>query len=62
LDKSETLRWMKTHCARMDHGGCALQVGIRDNTIVEVRGDPAGYLNEGYTCYKGRVSPDRGFS
>lgn len=53
------LRWEKTHCARMDHGGCALLVGIEGNRIVEVRGDPEGYLNQGYTCFKGRVSADR---
>jgi anaerobic selenocysteine-containing dehydrogenase len=56
---SEELRWVKTHCARMDHGGCALLVGVRDNQIVEVKGDPQGYLNRGYTCFKGKVSADR---
>jgi anaerobic selenocysteine-containing dehydrogenase len=43
----------------MDHGGCALLVGVKDNQIVQVKGDPDGYLNRGYTCFKGRVSPDR---
>ena len=56
---AEAIRWVKTHCARMDHGGCALLVGIEGNTIVQVKGDPDGYLNRGYTCFKGRVSPDR---
>ncbi len=56
---SEEIRWFKTHCARMDHGGCALRVGVRDNQIVQIKGDPDGYLNRGYTCYKGRVSADR---
>jgi anaerobic selenocysteine-containing dehydrogenase len=43
------------------HGsrGCALLVGVKDNKIVRVKGDPDGYLNKGYTCYKGRVSPAR---
>jgi len=53
------IRWEKTHCARMDHGGCALLVGVQDNRIVQVKGDPEGFLNKGYTCFKGRVSPDR---
>lgn len=53
------IRWAKTHCARMDHGGCALLVGVEDNRIVQIKGDPEGYLNKGYTCYKGRVSADR---
>ncbi len=55
----EEIRWMKTHCARMDHGGCRLLVGVKGNEIVQVKGDPEGYLNKGYTCFKGRVSPDR---
>jgi len=55
----EKIRWEKTHCARMDHGGCALLVGVKDNRIEQVKGDPHGYLNRGYTCYKGRVSGDR---
>jgi len=53
------IRWVKTHCARMDHGGCALLVGIKNKQIVQIKGDPKGYLNQGYTCYKGRISADR---
>jgi len=56
---AEDVRWVKTHCARMDHGGCGLLVGVKGNTIVEVKGDPEGFLNKGYTCFKGRVSADR---
>jgi anaerobic selenocysteine-containing dehydrogenase len=56
---AEDIRWVKTHCARMDHGGCSLLVGVQGNTIVQVKGDPDGYLNRGYTCFKGRVSADR---
>jgi len=56
---AEEIRWSKTHCARMDHGGCALMVGVEENRIVKIKGDPQGYLNKGYTCYKGRVSADR---
>ncbi|NLC06529.1 MAG: molybdopterin-dependent oxidoreductase [Syntrophomonadaceae bacterium] len=56
---SEEIRWVKTHCARNDHGGCGLLVGVKDNQIVQIKGDPDGYLNHGYTCYKGRVSADR---
>ena len=55
----EEIRWVKTHCARMDHGGCGLLVGVKGNEIVQVKGDPEGYLNKGYTCFKGRVSADR---
>ncbi len=56
---AEEVRWVKTHCARMDHGGCALLVGVKENRIHQVKGDPQGYLNKGYTCHKGRVSADR---
>ncbi len=55
----EDTRWVKTHCARMDHGGCGLLVEAGGNDILQVRGDPEGYLNKGYTCFKGRVSAER---
>ncbi len=53
------IRWVRTHCARMDHGGCALLVGVKDNRIIQVKGDPEGFLNRGYICPKGAASPDR---
>jgi len=53
------INWVKTHCARMDHGGCALKLGVKANKIETVKGDPAGYLNKGYICSKGKASPDR---
>jgi anaerobic selenocysteine-containing dehydrogenase len=56
---AQDIRWIKTHCARMDHGGCALLVGVKDNRIIKVKGDPDGYLNKGYICPKGLASPDR---
>ncbi|HUH65959.1 MAG TPA: molybdopterin-dependent oxidoreductase [Syntrophales bacterium] len=55
----DDIRWVKTHCARMDHGGCSLLVGVKDNKIVKVKGDPDGYLSKGYICPKGVASPDR---
>jgi anaerobic selenocysteine-containing dehydrogenase len=57
MDKN--IRWVKTHCARMDHGGCALIVGVKNNTIVKIKGDPEGFLNKGYVCYKGITSHAR---
>ena len=56
---ADDINWKKTHCARMDHGGCSLLVGIKDNKIVKVKGDPDGFLNKGYVCPKGIASPDR---
>lgn len=43
----------------MDHGGCSLLVGVKDNQIVKIKGDPDGLLNKGTTCTKGRVSHER---
>lgn len=56
---NNTIRWLKTHCGRMDHGGCALLVGVKDNQIVNIKGDPDGFLNRGYICSKGLASPER---
>ena len=56
---ADDVRWVKTHCARMDHGGCALLVGVKNNKIVGIKGDPEGYLNRGYICPKGVASPQR---
>ncbi|MBE9547700.1 MAG: molybdopterin-dependent oxidoreductase, partial [Proteobacteria bacterium] len=56
---ADDTRIVKTHCARMDHGGCALIVEAKDNKIVSVKGDPDGFLNKGYICAKGIASPDR---
>ncbi len=53
------IRWVKTHCGRMDHGGCALLVGVKDNRILQIKGDPDGTLSHGYLCPKGAASPER---
>ncbi len=50
-------QWIKTHCARMDHGGCALDVFVKDGIISKIKGDPKGYLNQGYVCNKARIMP-----
>lgn len=59
MNRSDELHWVKTHCARMDHGGCALNVGVKENKIQTVKGDPAGYLNKGYICSKAIASPEK---
>ncbi len=56
---TEEIHWKLTHCSRMDHGGCSLLVGVQGNRIVEIKGDPDGFLNKGYACPKGLASPDR---
>ena len=47
----DDIRWVKTHCGRMDHGGCALIVGVKNNKIVKIKGDPEGFLNKGFDFY-----------
>jgi len=51
---TEAILWKRTHCSRMDHGGCSLLVGVRGNRIVDIKGDPGGFLNKGDVCPKGR--------
>ncbi len=58
-EENSEINWLKTHCGKMDHGGCKLVVGVRDNRIVSVKGAPDGYLNRGYICPKATASPDR---
>ena len=56
---------VKTHCARMDHGGCGLLVHVQDGRITKVEPDPDSPLNRGTICAKGiaqlerRYHPDR---
>jgi formate dehydrogenase alpha subunit len=38
--------------------GCSLYLGVRDNRIVCVRGDPEGPANKGNLCVKGRFGYD----
>lgn len=56
---TEEIQWKRTHCSRMDHGGCSLLVAVRGNRIVEIKGDPDGFLNRGYACPKGLASAER---
>ncbi len=53
MKNKEDLKWLKTHCGRMDHGGCGLLVGVKDGKIARIKGDRQGFLNEGYVCIKG---------
>ncbi len=55
----DDIRWIRTHCARMDHGGCSIFAGVRDNRIVKIKADPEGYLNRGYVCVKGLCSAEK---
>ncbi len=56
---------VKTHCARMDHGGCGLLVQVQNGRITKVEPDPDSPLNRGTICAKGigqierMYNPDR---
>ena len=42
----------------MDHGGCALVLGVKGNRVVSVKGNPDGFRNRGYICPKAKALPD----
>ena len=50
---------VKTHCARMDHGGCGLLVHIENGRITKIEGDPDSPLSRGYLCAKGLAQLER---
>jgi len=49
---------IKTHCGRMDHGGCTLVVEVEDGRVVGLGGDPEGPLSHGHICPKARALPE----
>lgn len=55
----ETVKTIKTHCGRMDHGGCGLIVEVEGERVRHIKGDPEGYLNHGYLCPKGLSLAER---
>jgi len=54
-NNSETV--VKSTC-RMCHGICGVLVHIRDGRVIKVSGDPDCSTSLGYTCAKGRASPE----
>lgn len=56
---TEKIEWIKTHCSRMDHGGCGILVGVCNGRIVDIKGDADGFLNQGYICTKGRHAHEK---
>jgi len=53
------VRTVKTHCSRMDHGGCGLLLEIQDGRIIKVKGDPDCPVSHGYICAKAVASVHR---
>ncbi|MBN1626013.1 MAG: molybdopterin-dependent oxidoreductase [Deltaproteobacteria bacterium] len=50
---AEDIRRIKTHCSRMDHGGCGIILEAKGNRIISIKADPDGFLNKGHICVKG---------
>lgn len=46
------MSWKKTACV-LCANGCGLEVGVKNNRIVKVRGDKESPISEGYVCRKG---------
>ncbi len=55
----QKFREVRTHCSYMDHGGCGLICTVENGRIVKIKGDPEGWLNQGYACPKGLAAPQR---
>ena len=48
----------KTHCGRMDHGGCTLIVETEGGRVKRITPDPAGPLSAGHMCPKAGALPE----
>jgi anaerobic selenocysteine-containing dehydrogenase len=52
-------QWVKTHCARFDHGGCGLKVLVEQGRALKVLPDETNSRSRGYACAKGMASLER---
>jgi len=52
-------QWLRTHCARFDHGGCGLKVLVRNGKPVKVLPDTEDPFSRGHCCAKGLASLER---
>jgi anaerobic selenocysteine-containing dehydrogenase len=51
--------WLRTHCARFDHGGCGLRVLVENGKATKVEPDPDDPFSYGYSCPKGMATLER---
>ncbi len=58
-NENPTSRLLKTHCSRMDHGGCGLLVEVREGRIIKIKGDQESPISSGYICSKALASAER---
>jgi len=49
----------RTHCSRMDHGGCTVRVETEQGSIRAIRPVGDGHLNRGYICPKALATADK---
>lgn len=52
-------QWLKTYCARFDHGGCGLKVLVDEGKAIRVLPDETNKRSKGYACAKGMASLER---
>jgi anaerobic selenocysteine-containing dehydrogenase len=57
--EKERVMIVKTHCARMDHGGCGILAHVENGKITKIEGDPDSPLNRGTICAKGLAQIER---
>lgn len=53
---AQDLKWSKAPC-RYCGTGCGVEVGVHDNRVMAVRGDPLSPVNRGLLCVKGYHLP-----
>ena len=44
---------------RVCHNGCPIQVEVKDGRVTGIAGDRGNSLYAGYTCVKGRATPEQ---
>ncbi len=59
MSEAESGKWIKTHCARFDHGGCGLEVLVENGRMTKIRPDKDDLFSRGYCCQKGLASIER---
>ncbi len=52
-------KWIKTRCARFDHGGCGIKVLVDNGKALRVAADRDYERSGGYICSKGAASLER---
>jgi anaerobic selenocysteine-containing dehydrogenase len=51
--------WIKTNCARFDHGGCGIKIFVENGKAVRIAPDETHPRSHGYVCPKGMAALER---